>query len=418
MRIAHLNSTDISGGAAKAAMRLCNSLLSEDIDLKYFVKKKYSNLPFVSTLNTPYQLAKVFLGSRIEQAPALFSSSSYKFYFHRPSPLGGISPSLIKSYEPDLLHLHQINYGAFALEDIRHFNLPIIWTLHDCWPFTGGCHYPFNCTRFTHYCGQCPMLCSHQENDASKRWAYVKQELFKKTNITFIAPSQWMMRLAQQSPLLKNKHIIHIPNGINTTLYRPLHKTTVRQKYALPEKKTIILFMAHYPKDPRKGLIHLLEALKTLSPKHPDLFLLIVGHDKSFDLPINLPWRIINCLFDEERLIELINAADLTVVPSQEDNLPNVILESMSCAVPVISFNQGGIPEIITHGHDGLLCDGTNKALTNTLENALTNPALLVKMIYRARETIVNRFNDKQCAKTHLKLYQELHIPFVNTHEL
>lgn len=408
MRIAFLNSTDIRGGAAKAAMRLVESLDKLEFPMGYFVNKKFSQHEFVHASDSVLEQVKIAFNILAERRHYPWVKTKEKRHYHSLAPGGGISLEKILAWKPDLIHLHLVNYGGFSLRKLASLKIPIIWTLHDCWAFTGGCHYPGSCSRYAEKCGLCPLLDAKNAEDASHKKFLIKNNTYLSSNITFVAPSLWIKNKASLSPLTKNKDIVHIPNGIDTEVYRPLDKRTVRQTHQLPQEATIILFVAHNPFDQRKGFNYLLKTLPSLQAKHPNSFLLVIGYADLENLSINIPWRVIQHHHDEEILVQLINCAGILICPSLEDNLPNVIIESMSCGVPVIGFKTGGIPEIITQNMDRLLCPPTKRELLYAMQHALNTPHLLTQFSKNARNSIIQRFNIVETRSKHINLYQEL----------
>ena len=267
MRILHINNTDVKGGAAKAAFRLHNALLSAHIDSQMLVNKKFSNEQSVISTSKNNYINK--LRQVIDNAPIFFYKNPKKIAFSLNWLNNNIIIDQINHLKPDIIHLHWINGGMFSLSDLSKINIPIVWSLHDMWLFTGGCHYNKNCRNFTKNCGYCNILDSRSLYDLS----YINfKEKIKKINkiknLTVIALSSWLTDEAKLAIILKNIPIINYPNLIDINQYAPIEKKTARAFFNLPIEKKLILFGAvSATDDPRKGFKELSLALKKISPQ-------------------------------------------------------------------------------------------------------------------------------------------------------
>ncbi len=259
----------------------------------------------------------------------------------------------------DIIHLHWINQGFLSLRSLHRLqklNKPIVWTLHDLWPATGICHYMGDCTAYRTACHTCPQM-------ASKPWLPLSRTVFRKkskldfSKTTFVGCSEWIMQMAQKSVLLKEAQFVSIPNPIDTALYHPIDRNEARQKFSLPLDRQVVLFVADRIEDPRKGMIFLVEACRLLYKKgvrHFDIALLgrqSEGLAELFPCPVHS----LGYLSNPEAIRAAYAAANLFVIPSLEDNLPNTIMESLSCGTPCVGFRIGGIPEMIDHLQNGYL---------------------------------------------------------------
>ena len=368
MRILHINKSDRVGGAAVAAVRLLDALKKNGIDARMLVlsaeKESKEIEPVVKTrLRRASQYLR-FLGEVLFFIP--FEKSRQKrFSFSRG--LFGFDISrhpLVK--EADVLHIHWINQGFLSLRDIKKLiqtGKPIVWTLHDTWAFTGGCHYPGTCGGFTSTCGHCPLLKSPGQNDLSARQHAKKERIYENSAVTFVGCSKWMQQMAAKSSLVR-KDLTHsvkkVFNPIDTELFCPGHQFAMRKQLGLPADKKLILFGAANVSDPRKGTDLLLRALKGLFSSEHSLAtdLELVAFGKNVDmLAEEMPFKLhsFNVVDGEEAMARLYQACDMFVLPSMQDNLPNTVVESMACGTPVVAFNIGGVPEMITHQQSGFL---------------------------------------------------------------
>jgi glycosyltransferase involved in cell wall biosynthesis len=341
-----------------------------------------------------------------------------KFYKNRkdiifsPSWLG--FNNIIKKINmnhPDIVHFHWINAGMIRIEDIIKINVPIIWSLHDMWPFTGGCHCAFGCENYKNSCGNCVVLGSRNENDLSKRVWKRKKRTYQKKEIIVIALSKWIMNCARNSSLFGCNRIIRIPNLIDSKLFKPHDKKFARQLWNLDQQKKLILFCGlGAVRNKLKGFNFLLEALKIIDNKNIELIL--VGDD-SIDSQIdlqNVKFKInwVGRINDDISLVTLYNAADVTVVPSLQENLSNVIMESMSCGVPVVAFHIGGNGDMIDDKYNGYLAKPFDiEDLANGINYVLYNKEYEL-MSKNAREKIQKEFDKKVVIKKYIELYDRI----------
>jgi glycosyltransferase involved in cell wall biosynthesis len=319
----------------------------------------------------------------------------------------------IRALDPDLVHFHWICRGFVPLSSFGKTGKKVLWTLHDSWPFTGGCHVPEGCLKYEKECGACPLLGSRRESDLS-RWTWKrKRRHFGKTELTVVTPSRWLAECASRSALFRERRIEVIPNGIDTDLYRPLEKKNARDVWKLPQEKKLILFGAMNAfTDRNKGFSLLAEALRHLAGKGwaERAEVVVFGAQEPSPPPgIGLQARYLGVLGDDVSMALLYSAADVVVVPSLQENFPNVVLEAMACGTPVVAFRVGGIPDMITHGLDGFLADSLEPgALAGGIERVLSEDARLEEMSRRAHECVRDRFNIHATSARYRDLYAEL----------
>ncbi len=235
---------------------------------------------------------------------------------------------------------------------------PLVWTLHDMNPFTGGCHYASNCAGYTSACGRCPQLGSQQEFDLAHAVWERKKEAFgaiPDSRLTIACPSRWMADCVGRSPLLSRFRREVIPNGVPTDSFAPRNKQCARQILEIPEAAQVLLFVSDSD-NPRKGFRLLKEAL---SQGDSRFHVVSVGRVE----PAPSRWhQSLGPISNDRQLSLAYSAADLFVCPSLEDNLPNTILESFACGTPVVGFNVGGIPDMVRPGQTGWLAERNDSA--------------------------------------------------------
>ncbi|MEF3279759.1 MAG: glycosyltransferase family 4 protein [Elusimicrobiota bacterium] len=410
MKILILNASDVYGGAAIAAYRLHRSLIEEGADSLMLVQNKYSD---DSTVMGPLtNLDKV-----IARARYFFDQFPVKKYKNRTKTL--FSPSWfpfnsilkkINQIKPDIVHLHWICDGMLRIEDILKINQPIVWSLHDMWPFTGGCHYNEGCERYNEKCGKCKVLGSNIEKDLSRRVWLRKEKVFsQKNNLYIVSLSNWLRTLAEKSYLFSGRKHIVIHNPIDTNLFKPFDKKRSRELWNLPENKSILLFGAmSATTDPRKGFKELIEALYKLPDKEKVEVVIFGNETLKGNLGFGIKTHCLGRLSDNVSLRTIYSACDVVVVPSLQENLSNTIMESLACGTPVVAFDVGGNRDMIDHKENGYLAvpfDTTD--LKNGIEWVL-NSQNYEEISRKARDKIVNEFNSKIIVKKYIELYKEI----------
>jgi len=317
----------------------------------------------------------------------------------------------LNSIEFDILHLHWINEQFLDIRELKRISKPIVWTLHDCWPFTGICHYFYDCENYLKKCGKCPALNSTVEVDLAENIWRKKLEVYRDFNIHVVSPSNWLGYAAKNSSLLKDFEVSIIPNCIDSSIYRPIEKQKLREILGLSSKKKYILFGAvNATSDKRKGYQHLQNALPKLFEKlDKNTELLVFGTDDRRTNKIsNFPVNYIGYLFDDFSLSAFYNAANVTVVPSLSENLSNVIMESLACGTPIAAFNVGGNSDMIEHKSNGYLAEtfdandlanGINWCLKNNKEQQLSA---------NARRRVEDNYTMELIANKYINLYKSL----------
>ncbi len=416
MKVVIVNKYDKSGGAAIAAYRLFEALKANEIDAKYLVQEKKTNEKDIfSTSNNKIKKISNFFKFSFERlvVSLKISYQKYRFAFSIANVGENISKNkLIR--EADIIHLHWINFGFLSVKSLKNLlslNKPIVWTLHDMWAFTGGCHYSFDCINYKTKCQNCFYLKNQNNNDLSTKIFNHKLNLFLNSNINFITCSNWLKNEAKSSYLLKSKNVIHINNPINTDFYNKKNKTLTRQKFNISAEKKVILFGAMNLKDERKGLKYLIDALDILTKKFKKNELLILLFGKSND-EINsaLPFDFININYtnSEEQIVNIYNCADVYVIPSLQDNLPNTIVEAHSCGIPVVGFNVAGISEMIIHKKTGYLAELKSEVdLANGIEFILKSTDYEI-ISDTCRKYALNNYSYNNISQKFIEIYKKI----------
>jgi glycosyltransferase involved in cell wall biosynthesis len=323
---------------------------------------------------------------------------------------------LVASADVINLHWTSLFQSVESLQRLLATGKPAIWTLHDMWPFTGGCHYAGDCEGFTKECRACPQLGGDPAGAASSRLQSKIAAFSEPATITAVSPSNWLAQKARRSAVFSQTRVEVIPNSVDMDVFRARPRPALRKKLGIPDDAFCILFGANDLKETRKGFdqlyrcFHQLKCvLDLLGPgdRAPAVHLLCFG--RSPRAQVNFPMIALGEVGDEESLAEAYAAADVFALPSLEDNLPNTALEAMSSGLPVVSFSAGGLPELVDHGTTGFLatpedCEGMAKAL---LECACEKD-LRIRMGRAARERAERDFHPDAQARAYIRLYEQL----------
>lgn len=400
-------------GAGRAAYRLHSGLLQQpDCEAQMLVgMRQQPDATVQEYFKGNLKKTGFQLGIKLNQLPLKGYHPDDRYFFSADF-YGHNIHKAIKQLNPDVVHIHWINHGFMALKAFTHLNMPVVLSCHDMWYFTGGCHYDENCNGYTRGCGNCPALGSNRASDLSSREHRKKRKIYHQLgkNLTVVGLSRWMQQSAQKSGLFEHNQVVHLPNGIDTNLFKPIEKTVARHLLNLPQDEPLILFGAvDATSDYRKGYQHLADALRMI---HNRPGLVVFGDER------NSPKRIDGQRFnefhmghirDEQTLMLLYNAADLTVVPSRQENLPNVVMESMACATPVVAFDVGGNGDLVDHNLNGYLAQPFQPAnMANGIDRLLEDPNLCRQMGTLAREKIIAEFDIQSVSKRYMGLYQSI----------
>lgn len=315
----------------------------------------------------------------------------------------------LEEIKPDLIHLHIMHTSyinmSVLIKYINKNNIPVVWTMHDCWAFTGQCPYfdSIDCQKWKSGCNKCPQLKRYPASkwfDHSNINYSEKKRLFTSIEkMVIVTPSEWLAGLIKESFL--NKYAIRtIYNGIDTSFFYP-RKSNLRSMYNLRDSFVVLGVAGSW--EERKGLIYFAE----LAKKHiEDISIVIIGvNDENSKL---LPESIIKIkhTFDRDELAEWYSTADVFLNPTLEDNFPTVNIEALSCGTPIITFNTGGSPEaidsetgiVVAKGDFSSLCDAVI-----TMKNEVFRNNKIDACVRRA-----SNFDQEKAFLEYINLYQEM----------
>ena len=358
MRVLIVNTSERTGGAAVAASRLMKALNNNGVKAKMLVRDKETDALTVVGLPKSPMLHWHFLWERFVIFCRLHFSRKHLFEIDIANAGTDIT-KLREFQEADIIHLHWINQGMLSLGGIRKIlqsGKPVVWTMHDIWPATAICHLTMGCHYYINRCAKCKYLPGGGgRNDLASHIWRKKQQMLAEGNIYFVACSRWLESEAKSSALLKGQKITSIPNPIDTHIYRKGNKQEARQRLGLPQDKKLILFASQRVTNENKGMSYLVEACRQLSNLKKDLCEVVIlgGHAEEVVGQLPMKAHPLGYVNDEQRIVDVYHAADVFVLPSLSENLPNTIMEAMACGVPCVAFKVGGIPEEIDHLKNG-----------------------------------------------------------------
>jgi len=361
MRVLIVNTSERAGGAAMAASRLMEALIGHGVKAKMLVRDKQTDALTVVELPGRWRQQWCFLWERL----VIFMRLHFlrKRLFELDIANAGTDITRLREFqEADVIHLHWVNQGLLSLGDIRRILLtgkPVVWTMHDIWPATAICHLTLGCKQFKTQCHHCKYLPGGgSANDLSAQVWCRKQRMLAGQSITFVACSRWLEGEARQSALLQGQKTACIPNPINTHIYKVEDRSTARERAGLPADRRLILFVSQRVTNRNKGMDYLVEACNQLAEQYPEMkqdtgVAILGGHAEEVVGQLPFECYPLGYISDERRIVDVYNAADVFVLPSLSENLPNTIMEAMACGVPCVGFKVGGIPEEIDHQKNG-----------------------------------------------------------------
>ncbi len=316
----------------------------------------------------------------------------------------------IEELKPDIIHLHNIhgyyiNY-PILFKYLNSTNIPVVWTLHDCWAFTGHCAHYMNCgcTKWQQECNNCPNKKVYPKAliDNSKYNYRHKQQLFtSRANRLIITPvSQWLADQVRSS-FLANSHINHIYNGIDTDVFSFIGTNSVRKRYSIEAQYIIVAVASVW--DENKGL-HDILSLCTILPTGYTIIVVGLNNRQTKDLPGNVV--AIPRTNSQEELAEIYSCADVVLSTSHQETFGLTIAEGMACGVPAIVYNTTALPELITPDTGIVVEQGDIKGIAQAIETICAKGKGHFTQACRRRA--VENFDKIRCFEKYIALYDDL----------
>lgn len=410
MKVLMLNTFDDVAGADRATRRLQQGLRRAGVDADLLVQFRYGEGQEILCFDSPARQAlrrlKLYLGTLPVRHYANRPVNNFS-----PALLPDRLPAQVAKIAPEIVHLHWLGAGFCRIESIGRFNRPLVWTLHDSWPFTGGCHVPGACRKYCERCGACPVLGSRCEADLSRWTWHRKRQAWKDLRPVLVAPSCWLADCARASALFNDYRVEVIPNGLDTETFRPMAKSSARERLGLPQDRPIILFGAvNALIDPNKGWHLLRAALKIVGESRPDALAVVFGANTPATLPDKgLETVFLGRLRDDVNLVAAYSAADVLVVPSLQEAFCQTATEAMACGTPVVAFAATGLLDVVEHQGCGYLAQPyQSEDLARGIVWVLADRARHAALAERARGKVIADFALETMTQRYLDLYAKV----------
>lgn len=422
LKVLSVCTSDAGGGAPRAAYRIHHGARELGVDSRMFVKSKFTQDTNVIALDefvphNPFYQAFDWIRNKVKNKLQHYRWNRYpnREDIFMSDMRGTDLHGALQKLDYDVMHLHWINQRFIPLEDLPK-NKPIVWTLHDSWPFCGICHYFFDCEEYKYHCGCCPFLHSDKADDLSHKVWKKKSEAYKNLDLHVVTPSQWLADCARKSSLLGRFPITVIPNCLDVNAFGSLNEKEISPKWRNFQEKRLakpfVLYGAmNAATDKIKGFANLLSALRLLEQQgHGGIFELIVfgATESELSMDVNIPIHYVGYITDTQELASLYNLVSVMVVPSLTENLSCAIMESLSCATPVVAFNIGGNGDMIEHKVNGYLAkekddsdlaDGILWCLENNEDNSLGKAG---------REKVLQNYTFEAVCRQYKALYESV----------
>lgn len=274
-----------------------------------------------------------------------------------PARFGSISAKEINASDADVVNLHWITDGFITIEQIARIEKPVVWSLYDMWAFCGTEHYGVDADDARWRTG----YTKHNRPETESGWDIDRDAWGRKRRLWnpmhAVPASTWLTRAAQESALVRDWPITRVPHVVDATAFAPMDKDAARTALGLPRDVPLVLFLASAGiTDERKGWDLLEHALPRVRAVHPDVQVVVVGPQQpDYTSPSGVPILWQGSVSGDETLHLLYSACDVTAAPSREDNMPLTAMEAQTCGRPVVSFDIGGLPDIVVHHGTGYL---------------------------------------------------------------
>lgn len=412
MKILHLSYSDYKGGAARAVKRIHNSLLRSNVNsyLKVNLSSESASIKNIIGPKNIFERYKNLLKAAIGSRLGLFLRNN-DFVIHSLSILPSYYHKFINSSDYDLVNLHWVCGEMMSIEDISRIKKPIVWTLHDMWPFCGAEHFTFDETWKSGYNSNIRNSDKNFFFNLNKYIWKKKKKLWRKP-MHIVGVSQWISQCAKDSILMKNFPIITINNTLDTNFWKPGSQSAAREYFNLPMEIKIFGYGSlGYKNSSLKGKDLFLSSLKYLKFKKNKFAIFAIGDGNEFleeieGIKIFRTKRIDN----DSDMIKFYNALDFVVVPSRLESFGQTASEAISCGKPVVCFNSTGLKDIILHGKNGWLADSYNiQRLAEGIDFFLElSDANYKKFSKNSRQIALKKFSYEIISKKYIKLYSEI----------
>ena len=412
MKVLLVNTSENKGGAAVACGRILRALRNAGTDAAMMVRNPGDMSEAVVAVGSGLRKNWCFLRERASVWMANGFDRHDLFYIDIAN--SGIDITSTREFrEADVIHLHWINQGYISLrglDRIMQSGKPVVWTMHDMWPYTGVCHHAGTCTGYTSDCRNCPVLPQRRSGGPAGKVHAGKLKAMEHANVTFVGCSQWISRLCRTSSIAAGHNVVSIPNPIDTSVFRPLDKAAIRSRLGLPQDKKLVMFCSVRTSDERKGMQYLQEACSILKAgQRDDIEIMVLGGDSdNFRSTLSFPVHAMGYVEDSGAMAEFYNAADVFVTPSLQENLPNTIMEALACGVPCVGFDIGGVPEMIVHKSTGYVASYMSAADLAAGIGWVLNAREYPRLSGNATAKVAAEYSEAVVAQQYISLFESL----------
>jgi glycosyltransferase involved in cell wall biosynthesis len=395
MNVLHISESDAAGGAARTAYKVHRGLEEAGHSSRMLVGRKVTTDEDIRSIkrNNAWRAA--------DRAAGTATNALGLQCVYLPSSFAVVRDPWFR--EADLVQLHNLHGSYFGFTALPRLTQqrPTVWLLQDQWAMTGHVAYSLDCERWKHGCGSCPYLDEYPRlpRDTTALLWRIKRRVYERSALTLVVPSRWMLELVEASPLLSRFPARRIPHGVDTTVFRPLPQEEARARLGLPPDRRIVLFAASDLNERRKGLDLLERALKMVDA--PPL-LALAGEGEA---PPGVETHSLGAIADDELLAQAYAAADAVAVPTIADALTQTAIESIACGTPCVTFDRGGVTDVVKHMETGYQARfGDVADLARGLETLLEGHGFGS----RCRATAETEFSVDLQVQRYLELYEEL----------
>ena len=417
MRIVHVSSADTVGGAGRAAYRLHRALIGAGVDSHMLVNAKHSDDNTVTVVPREEDFATCCGDLASRHYINLHRTPDWNTHFSLAWPGVDLTGHPLVG-EADIIHLHWLwDFQSMAtLAALMNLGKPVVWSFHDLRAMTGGCHYSAGCRGYETGCAFCPQLTADPAELTAATLADQKQ-IWRRDAVTVIGLSNWMADCARRSAVWRDSRIEVIPNAVDTESFVPHDKAKCRRRLGLPEDARYVLFGADFGSEIRKGFRGLMRAVSMCLDdpwfaselREGRIRLVCFGNPDPEAVCGPIPIHALGYLSDDADLAAAYGAADFFVLPSLEDNLPNTVLESMSCGTPVLALDVGGVRDMVIEGQTGWLVPAGDEArLSALMLEILRKPDVAAAMGAACRGHVAGGFSPALLARRFNELYKDL----------
>jgi glycosyltransferase involved in cell wall biosynthesis len=409
MKVLHIVAGDLTRGAARGAYWLHQALLELGVESKIWTNSRvtFGDKRVISILKTEkdkiFNLIRDYLDLNLQRfypkrKRVIFSTGFWGVDFTKSNEYN----------EADIIHLHWINGGFVNIKHLKNITKPIVWTMRDTWPFTGGCHVAaaVNCTNYINGCGNCKQLNSGTKLDLS-RYIFKRKQKYLPKHIKLVGISNWLTNEAKKSKMFKDFDVRTFFNNVNSKEFFPIDKKTAREILMIKTDKKIILAGAQSLKNFYKGFDKFIDAIIKFD-KNKYLLCFFGDLDKSVADCLGYEYKNFGFLHDTLSLRLVYSAANVFVAPSIMDAFGKTLAESMACGTPVVCFDATGPKDIVSHKVDGYKARPFDTSdLANGIKWVLNYPEY-DKLCENARKKVLENFDSKIVAQKYIQLYQEI----------